>query len=207
MAVRSTAHFAGRIAARYRRARMRQPPLVLAYLRGLPRGVRARQSGQGSITRIGAYNVRLGPLYLSHSTEAGAARVTAVMLRPGGRPQSAVRFPRLRTPLAQLLARSGERQARLHSGGPITPALPPRLDRVTVARAAPVPMVLRRPVVSPSSPLPASQPAAAESTRGAPTPAPRAIALAPAEVDRLTAHVLRTLDHRVTAFRERRGKA
>jgi len=67
--------------------------------------------------------------------------------------------------------------------------------------ASPQRVVLRRTPVVVESPAPARDDRPARAT-----PSPRATPLTPVEIDRLTDHIVHTIDRRIAAFRERQGR-
>jgi hypothetical protein len=150
------------------------------------------------------------------------------------RPFFAWRVPRLAAPAAtpawrppDLVTRLLARERRVESATTIHSLLervvrerdrakPGASTRLMPARAAPaVPMIVRRPAAPPapseaSHPRPPARPDLTEwgVPRATPRPAtaPAPIPLTPGELSRLTDHVVRAIDTRFTAHRERHGR-
>jgi hypothetical protein len=189
--------FARRIAGRHARAGARRRGLVLV-LRRIPRPLRSPAPHRAAASGTRVFAVRLGPFHLHHP--AGLAIRTHYAASPAAAARPGERV------LTRIASRELVFRSRAGSGpSPRAAAGEPQLSvPERVLRAAPVPRVLRKPVgLAPSS----EESGALAAPRAKPREAPPPLALAPAEVERLTSHVLHTLDRRLGAFRERRGKA
>ena len=191
------AAFAAGIAARYGRAGAPRSSLAL-----LLRRTRSRVEGARHYHR---HSVRLGPLYFSRRATSGSGTIpfpTRLVL-PRAVIQQRMRALRVHPALAR----------RLDATRPAPSALAPNgiplVVRGRVVRTEPLPRVLRiAPArVDPVATLPDTPRRTEPAARWLPREAALGATLAPAELERLTSHVLSTLDRRVTAFRERRGKA
>lgn len=185
--------FARRVAARHRRAVGRSPALGLL-LRRISSHRRSVAFRAGDTTRV--FALRLGPFQVHRERPTAPVAVPATG-RGHTNPITRIRTRPSRLNVVRRAAAEATQSPRV-----AREMMPPRgPDRIV--RSAPVRQVLRK---APSQSTPS-----AEVTRPiAETPhrrdAAQPLVIPSAEVERLTSHVLRTLDRRLGAFRERRGK-
>jgi hypothetical protein len=130
--------------------------------------------------------------------------------RPAGPPRA--EFPRPRSMhdarVERLLARR-ERVERMDAV-PVAGSArrtPPGATNVTFPVARPVPRVLRRERHETGAPEPRERDTAPVRSTWRVGPAPNAELLTPAQLDRVADQVLHTMDRRLLAYRERRGRS
>lgn len=86
----------------------------------------------------------------------------------------------------------------------LAPRAVPNADALPTSQRSAAPVrVLRRRAPVPAEP---SAPVRDERPARAAAPLPRAVPLSPVEIDRLTDHIVQTIDRRISAFRERQGR-
>lgn len=119
---------------------------------------------------------------------------------------------RVREEIMRRLVERGERVPSLAVPGARQQSAAPELARPAVEvtpSARPVPMTVQRPApasAAPPQPAPVSTPDAPGAPHRPPTPFPQAEAPPPIDIDRLTDQVVRAIDRRIIAHRERMGR-
>lgn len=188
---------------------------ALAFVRGIAARHRRGRFAAAPVPRIGLRPVSAGNRPVSVRLDVRVAQRLGLDLRRS-RTMVLVSSPRPLAPSAGTAAvRIVERivSSSVRSDGPAPAVAAPRTMRPAVGAGSPDPVA--RPVPTAVPPpvnrvlrrleSPSTSPPAASSSLTAPPAAAPAV-LGAAELERVTSHVVDTLDRRVSAWRERRGR-